>query len=165
MSDIALRPITAEDRPWAASFLIERWGSDRMVAHGDVYYPAQLDGFLATNHGQPVGYATYQIVNSICEIVFIDSGLPQQGIGTALLAAIEEVARHTGCTRLWLVTTNDNLGALRFYQRRDFRLAALRPGALEAARRLKPEIPLVGEFGIPLRDELELEKPLVGVEP
>jgi ribosomal protein S18 acetylase RimI-like enzyme len=82
-----------------------------------------------------------------------------------LLAAIEAVAREHGCVRLWLVTTNDNLGALRFYQRRGFRLTALRPDALGAARRLKPEIPLVGDFGIPLRDELELEKPLVGVQP
>jgi hypothetical protein len=59
---------------------------------------------------------------------------------------------------VWLVTTNDNLVALRFYQRRGFRLSALRPGAVdEARRRLKPAIPDAGAFGIPLRDELELE--------
>jgi hypothetical protein len=58
---------------------------------------------------------------------------------------------------LWLVTTNDNTHALRFYHRLGFRLAALHPGAVEAARRLKPEIPLLGLDEIPIRDELELE--------
>lgn len=68
------------------------------------------------------------------------------------------MARRAGCTRLWLVTTNDNLDALRFYQRRGFRLSRLRPGAVDLSRQtLKPEIPEVGTFGIAIRDELELE--------
>jgi GNAT superfamily N-acetyltransferase len=62
--------------------------------------------------------------------------------------------------RLRLTTTNDNLDALRFYQRRGFRLVALRPGAVDAARALKPEIPVTGAHGIPLRDELDLERAL-----
>jgi hypothetical protein len=58
-----------------------------------------------------------------------------------------------------VLTTNDNVDALRFYQRRGFRLAELHPGAVDEARaRLKPEIPRVGDHGIPLRDELMLEK-------
>jgi GNAT superfamily N-acetyltransferase len=76
------------------------------------------------------------------------------GVGTALLAAVERKAR-----RLWLLTTNDNVDALRFYQRRGFRLAELHPGGVEESRaRLKPEIPETGEYGIPIRDELILEK-------
>ncbi len=55
-----------------------------------------------------------------------------------------------------MVTTNDNLRALGLYQRRGFRLAALRCGAVDQGRRLKPEISEVGEGGIPLHDELEL---------
>ena len=58
---------------------------------------------------------------------------------------------------MWLITTNDNLNALRFYQGRGFRLVAVHPGAVEASRRLKPQIPELGSFGIPIRDELELE--------
>ncbi len=88
------------------------------------------------------------------------SGRPtRQGVGTALLSAVARVAKAAGCSRLWLVTTNDNLHALRFYQRRGFRLVALRPGAIDRARReLKPEISLVGLEGIPIHDELELER-------
>jgi GNAT superfamily N-acetyltransferase len=162
MSDIAVRPLTGADRSWAARFLIDRWGSESMVAHGAVYYPADLEGYIALKHGEPVGHASYEIVGQSCEIVFIDSGPQHEGIGTALLEAVKKAAREKGCTRLWLVTTNDNLDALRFYQRRGFHLSALRPNALEASRRLKPEIPLTGDFGIPLRDELELEMNLTG---
>src|SRR5205823_2603833 len=95
-----------------------------------------------------------------CEITFIDAGEQFQGVGTELLQAVKQHALGAGCRRLWLVTTNDNLSALRFYQRRGFTLCVLRPNALEAARRLKPEIPLSGDYGIPLRDELELEMAL-----
>ncbi len=54
------------------------------------------------------------------------------------------------------MTSNDNLRALRFYQRRGFRLKELRPGAVDEARRLKPQIPLGGAEGIPMREEIEL---------
>ncbi len=74
-----------------------------------------------------------------------------------LIEAVKQAAVSAGCRRLWLITTNDNLHALRFYQKRGFRLVAVYPNALEESRRLKPEIPLVGLDGIPLRDELELE--------
>jgi ribosomal protein S18 acetylase RimI-like enzyme len=78
--------------------------------------------------------------------------------GTALIGEVKRVATRAGCTRLWVVTTNDNIDALRFYQRRDFRLAALRRGAVDDSRaRLKPEIAEIGYHRIPLRDELELE--------
>jgi len=57
-------------------------------------------------------------------------------------------------------TTNDNLNALRFYQKRGFVLAAVYPEAIERARKIKPTISLIGYEGIPLRDEIELEMPL-----
>ncbi|MBX2998099.1 MAG: hypothetical protein KF893_06265 [Caldilineaceae bacterium] len=38
-----------------------------------------------------------------------------------------------------------------------YHLAELRPNALARSRQLKPQIPLVGLDGIPLRDEIELE--------
>jgi hypothetical protein len=65
-----------------------------------------------------------------------------------------------------VITTNDNVDALRFYQRRGFRLAALHQGAVDDSRaRLKPEIPEIGEHRIPLRDELDLELELVPDSP
>jgi hypothetical protein len=62
-----------------------------------------------------------------------------------------------GRGRLWLITSNDNLNAIRFYQRRGMRLTAVHRGAIDEARQIKPSIPLIGEHGIPIHDELELE--------
>ena len=73
---------------------------------------------------------------------------------------VRAAAVAAGCRRLWLITTNDNLPALRFYQRRGFVLAALHRDAIAASRRLKPQIPLLGLDNIPIRDELELEMAL-----
>ena len=94
----------------------------------------------------------------VVEFVLLDALERRHGIGTALLEAVIEIARKSNSRRLWLVTTNDNLYALRFYQRRGLRLARLWAGSTtEARKKLKPEIPLLGEHGIPIRDELELE--------
>ena len=61
------------------------------------------------------------------------------------------------------MTTNDNLDALAFYQRRGFRLSGLRVGAVDEARRtLKPALPVIGEHGIELHDELELTRLVSG---
>ena len=122
--------------------------------------PPSLPGFAAFDGGRPVGLATYAIEGASCECVTLDSLAEGAGVGTALLAAVEKTARTVGCGRLWLITTNDNLSALRFYQKRGFRLVAVHREALAESRKLKPSIPPVGREGIPLRDELELELPL-----
>lgn len=80
-----------------------------------------------------------------------------QGIGTLLLKTAISLARHQNCQRIWLITTNDNLKALGFYQRRGFHLRAVYPDVIKESRRLKPEIPEIGFNNIPLRDEIELE--------
>jgi GNAT superfamily N-acetyltransferase len=113
---------------------------------------------LVAHDGQLAGVLTYVIQGHECEVLTLHADPPGTGAGTALIEAVKAVARAAGCTRLWLITTNDNVDALRFYQRRGFRLAQLHPGAVDDSRaRLKPEIPRVGDHGIPLRDELELE--------
>ncbi len=105
----------------------------------------------------PTGLVTYRLEAVECEIVTIDSLIEGIGIGTALIDTVKAAAVAAKCERLWLITTNDNVKALRFYQRRGFALVAVYRNALEESRRLKPEIPLVGMHGIPLRDEIELE--------
>ena len=91
------------------------------------------------------------IAGDACEIVTLDSLIEGQGIGTTLIEAVKAAAEAAGCRRLWLVTTNDNLHTLGFYQKRGFRLVAVHPGAVDAERRLKPEIPLIGNDGIPIQ--------------
>jgi GNAT superfamily N-acetyltransferase len=103
---------------------------------------------------------TWEIDGEDCELVSIDAVEEGNGVGTALLEAACAAAAAAGCRRVHLMTTNDNLRALRFYQRRGFVLRELRPGAVAAARRLKPQISLIGDHGIPIRDEIVLERPL-----
>lgn len=155
-----IRPLTEADRAWLEEFVPERWGAPTVVGHGRVFRVAELPGFVALEEDEPVGLVTYSIEGEACELVTIDSLREGLGIGSSLLEAVERSARDAGCRRLWLITTNDNLRMLRFAQRRGFSLVALHPNALEESRRLKPEIPLLGLHGIPMRDELELELPL-----
>jgi len=95
-----------------------------------------------------------------CEIITLDSDQRGIGVGSALICMVEEAAEQAGCSRLWLITSNDNLPALGFYQRRGFELVAVHRRAIEQARQLKPQIPYIGFEGIPIRDEIELELPL-----
>ena len=142
---------------WAAALLAQRWGSTRVVSRGQLHDAARLPGFVATLADENAGLVTYRIEGEECEIVTLDSLVAAKGIGLALINAVVRKAKAAGCRRLWLVTTNDNLNALRFYQKRGFRLVAVHANALERSRRLKPQIPLIGQDGIPLRDEIELE--------
>lgn len=160
MSEFSIRPVTSADRAWVRAFITERWHAPVVSAHGELFHPEDLPGFLAEAGGERLGLATYRVDGRGCEIVTLDSARQGSGVGTALVAAVREVAVARGCERLWLITTNDNLDALRFYQRRGFRLAALHRGAVDAARRLKPSIPAEGAYGIPLHDEIELEMTL-----
>ncbi|HLG63023.1 MAG TPA: GNAT family N-acetyltransferase [Ktedonosporobacter sp.] len=163
MSPIQIRPLIDGDSDWVANFVITHWGAATVIAHGVSYTPANLPGFVAIEQGKSeererrVGLTTYMLQGDECEIVTIDSTQPGLGIGTALIEAVKGVAVRSACRRLWLITTNDNLNALRFYQKRGFTLAAIHKNALEQARKLKPQIPLLGNDGVPLRDEIELE--------
>lgn len=158
MAEVAVRPLVDTDRDWVAHLIAERWGAEIVVAHGVVYRPAELAGFAAEDgDGGVLGLLTFVLENQACEVVTLDSVAEGRGVGTALLAAAGQVAREHGCSRIWLITTNDNLHALGFYQRRGYELVAVHRGAVAHSRRLKPAIPLVGAGGIPLRDELELE--------
>lgn len=105
----------------------------------------------------PVGIATYRVEGDECELVTLDALVQRRGVGSALLERVAAEARSRSCRRLWLITTNDNLNALGFYQRRGLRLVALRRDAIAEARKLKPEISAVGAQGIPIRDDIELE--------
>jgi ribosomal protein S18 acetylase RimI-like enzyme len=157
----ALVPLTPASSTAVRRFILDHWSADVVVAHGRVYQPHTLPGFVAHDPaGEIVGLITYCLEGGDCEIVTLDSLRPGQGLGTALIEAVAGVARAAGCRRVRLITTNDNLNALRFYQKRGFRLVALFPNALAETRRLKPGLPLIGFDGIPLRDELALELPL-----
>ncbi len=131
-----------------------------VVGRGKVWTPAELPGFAVFEDDACVGLVTYEIDGEACEIVTIDALREGEGIGTVLLEAVSDAAREAGCDRIRLLTTNNNLRALAFYQKRGFRLVALRPAAIDKQRKLKLAIPEVDSAGLPIRDELHLELPL-----
>ncbi len=156
-----VRPRESADLPAVEPFLA-RNHSTRVARLGRLARPLDHPALLAeTDDGRLAGLLTYvpDPQGGACEILTLHTAHQWRGTGSALIAAVEEVAARQGLGRLWLITTNDNVDALRFYQRRGFRLAALRAGAVDDSRsRLKPEIPEVGDHGIPIRDEIILEK-------
>ncbi len=157
---VLYRCSSAEDTPQVGGFWKEHWGGDSVVVHGDEFRPEDVEGFIALDQGQWVGLVTYAIRGDGCEIVTLDSLRAGCGIGSRLIEQVAAEARRAGCERICLTTTNDNLHALGFYQKRGFVLSKLRPGAVDRSRKVKPSIPLTGMHGIPLRDEIELEMKL-----
>jgi len=158
---VVVRPLEANDRSWLTGFMTERWGVPLAAGGGRLHRLDDLPGFAAVSaDGAVAGVLTYLVDADVCELVSIDSVAQGKGVGTALLEAACEAAAAAGCRRVRLITTNDNLDALRFYQRRGFALTELRPEAVDQSRRMKPQIPLVGAYGIPIRDELVLVREL-----
>jgi SAM-dependent methyltransferase len=157
---LVVRVAERTEREWIAECLRERWGSTEIVSRGRSHDARELPALICLLGDTPVGVATYRLADDQCELVTLDALLERHGVGSALLGHLAALARHEGCRRLWLITTNDNLSALRFYQRRGMRLVAVHRDAVERAREIKPEIPVYGDGGIPITDELELELPL-----
>jgi GNAT superfamily N-acetyltransferase len=157
MPQVKICPTSVTDKDWIAQFIKDHWRSEKIVAHDTIFTPSSLPGFIAIQDKKKVGLITYVIERTGCEIVTLNSLHQSIGVGTALVEAVKKIARKKGCRRVWLITTNDNIQALHFYKKRGFSLAAIHRNALDLSRILKPEIPLIGEHGIPLRDEMELE--------
>jgi GNAT superfamily N-acetyltransferase len=158
---VKVRPREAADQAAAEAFLA-RHNSLRGARLGELVHPMDHPAFVAeTAGGRLAGMLTYVPGQDWqqCEILTLHADQQWRGAGTALIEAAAQLARRQGCTRLWVITTNDNVDALRFYQRRGFCLVRAHRGAVDRSRAcLKPEIPPVGAYGIPLRDEIELER-------
>ncbi|MEU6202250.1 GNAT family N-acetyltransferase [Micromonospora musae] len=158
MGEVTVREAERDDRAGVDALHDREWGGPYVIAHDIRYDLRTLPTLVAVDGaGVVVGALAFHCDADGLEVVSVVAAVPGEGVGTALLEGAATRARATGLDRLWLITTNDNLRALRFYQRRGLRLVAVDPGAVDRARRLKPEIPFVGEDGIPLHDELILE--------
>jgi len=161
-SFIPVREAEATDATWTRSFLRARWNGTTQAVHGEIIDASTLPALIAGDHQ---GLATYRWNGPDAELVTLNAVPAGVGAGSALIEALVARLRAEACTRLWVTTTNDNLSALRFYLRRGFRLAEVRPGAIDEARKLKPSISTVGQHGIPLHDEIELCRMLDPNEP
>jgi ribosomal protein S18 acetylase RimI-like enzyme len=157
---LQLKPVTSDDKNWINELIIKEWGSRIIVTRGKVHFVEDLQGFIAYEKNERVGLLLYEIFKGECEIISISSLKESIGIGSILLKEIERTATLKECSRIWLITTNDNTRAIRFYQKKGFNIRAIYPNSIKNSRVLKPEIPILGEDGIVIRDEIELEKKL-----
>jgi GNAT superfamily N-acetyltransferase len=154
---IVVRRALETERDELHARLRAEWMGDTIVSRGVAHELGELSMLVALEAMSVVGLATYLAGDGECELVTLNAFESSRGVGGALLDAVAAEARDAGCGRLWLTTTNDNLTAQRFYERHGLRLVATHRGAVDEARGLKPSIPLVGEHGIEIHDELEYE--------
>lgn len=159
---VGIRELTVDDARWVRLFLLEHLGSTRVVSRGVLHRVESLPGFVALDGGEPAGLVSYSVVRREFEVVTLHAVASGRGIGSALLGAARQQATALRCSRLWLVTTNDNRLGIRFYKRSGLTLVRIHRGAVAEARRLKPEIPKLGYGGVPIEDELEFELQLPG---
>lgn len=152
-----IRKLRPSDRAWSNALLCEHFDSTRVVSLGRLHDAAALPSLVAVEDGIPVGSLHYSLDGGQCEVVTLVVERPRMGIGTALLGSLVELAKSSACSRLWLVTTNDNHAAQAFYRAVGWRCVAVHAGAIARSRMLKPEIPALGIDGIPLEDEIEFD--------
>jgi ribosomal protein S18 acetylase RimI-like enzyme len=159
---IRVRPIQHGDRPWVVRRLEEAFGDVTVARKGVLADASVLPGFVATDGGRTVGLLTYHAAHGECEVVAIVSTEEGRGIGRALMDAVRDQAAAAGYRRLWLITTNDNSRAFRFYQLWGMDLCAFYRHGARRSREVKPSLPERGADGVPLDHELEFELPLGG---
>jgi ribosomal protein S18 acetylase RimI-like enzyme len=157
---ITIRTIKSPDTAWIRELFIQNWAGDFMVIRGKAYQLEELSGYIAELNNKKVGLITFKVTGRELEITSLNSLLEKKGVGTALVNKVVNLAKTRRLKNIRLITTNDNLNALGFWQKRGFRLFRAYPDSLEIARKLKPALPFVGENDIPLRDEIELEMKL-----
>ncbi|MHC4127847.1 MAG: GNAT family N-acetyltransferase [Planctomycetota bacterium] len=152
-----IRQIEPSDRAWVREFLNGHFGSTRVVSRGVLHLAGELPGFIAFYEGERAGLLTYNVGAGELEVVTLHTARSGAGLGARLLEAARAEATSLGCARMWLITTNDNRPAARFYERWGMSLVAVHRDAVTKARKLKPEIPELGVGGTPIRDEIEFE--------
>ncbi len=160
MNSIQIRPKTAADVEWAEAFLKHQSNTAHLPTVAGEMNILSPTGWIAEVDSEPVGLLLCHFQNDVCHIVSFNVSRKRMGVGESLLNHVESQAAAVGCKKLTCVISNDNLNALRFLQKRGFHLVAIRARAIEERRKHTPTIQLTGEHGIPLRDELILEKDL-----
>src|SRR5215211_1970792 len=154
---IRVRPIERGNRPWVVRRLEVAFGGVTVARKGVLIDASVLPSFVATDRsGRPVGLLTYDVAHGECEVVAIVSTTIGRGVSRTLMDAAHDHAGSSGCRHLWLITTNDNALAFRFYQMWGWTCASSIVTA-RRAREAKPSLPRRGTDGIRLDHELEFE--------
>jgi GNAT superfamily N-acetyltransferase len=156
-SNLIIRSKEPNDSTMLKEIMDKDWGGEPLVVRGEKYYPTILDGLIILGGDKMCGFLSYEIRDHVCEIIAFEIYAQSKGIGTLALNKLKEIAQSKNCNKLYLMTTNDNVDALRFYQKRGFHICGIHLDSVKISRKIKPSIPDIGDHGIPLRDEIDLE--------
>ncbi|KWW12560.1 hypothetical protein AS888_09360 [Peribacillus simplex] len=156
MQIVAKRMIAADT---VKRFFIHHWETSQVVFSRGLFHYAELEGFgVMDEDGEISGLGTYKVSDQVCQIISLNSVHENQGVGSSLLYVMENIAKEKNCHTIKAITTNDNLQALKFFQKRGYAISEIVKNAVEHSREIKPEIPFYSRDGIPIRDEIILEK-------
>ncbi|HET9903963.1 MAG TPA: GNAT family N-acetyltransferase [Xanthobacteraceae bacterium] len=150
-----IRPMT--DRASLEELLRLRWSDGTIFVRGRLLAPQDVEALGAYLDGRLQGVATWRIEQGTLYLLTLNNITDRRGVGVALLGAMLDMGRRKGFPFMRAMLSNDNIPALRFYQKRGFRIVAVHSGVVDMMRSLKPSIPEIGFDGIPMRDEIELE--------
>ncbi len=152
-------PLGNADWQWMQALWKREWGGLTMVSRGTTHRLEHLSALIAVDgEDQYLGLITWSSSGAEAEVTSLNAVNENRGVGSALLDTCENDAYRQGIHRVWLITTNDNIRALAFYQKRGYRIEAVFPGAVDTARKDKPEIPVIAANGVPIHDEILLAK-------
>lgn len=153
-----IEAINKQNRALVIEFFNEHWKSSEMIVSSGRYNCADLPGLIYLEDEKITGLLTYIIMDKTIEIISLDIVIENRGIGTQLMTFMERLAYKNCMFNIRVITTNDNMNALKFYQKLGYRIKGIIPDAVNEARLIKPQIPMVAENGIQILDELVLEK-------
>ncbi|MET1411964.1 GNAT family N-acetyltransferase [Roseibium sp. HPY-6] len=151
---VIIRPTEERDYDAVRQLLTDRWTAPEIMLDNEVFDAPRLPGYVAFDGDDLVGLVTLIKRDGEWEILTLDSINRWGGVGSQLLDAVVTEARSQNVPRLTVRTSNDNLDAFRFYQRRGFRFERIGQGVIDKEREQKPGIPLRGDYGIEIRDEV-----------
>ncbi len=157
---VIIRATEDKDHADVHQLLMERWTAAEIMLDNELIDASRLPGYVAYDGDQLVGLVTIIKRNGEWEILTLDSLNRWGGVGSQLLDAVATEARSKGVSRLTVRTSNDNLDAFRFYQRRGFRFERIGQGIIDQERKQKPGIPLRGDYGIEIHDEVLFSRAL-----
>jgi len=152
-----IKKIIDKDKAWLKKVSLEEYGGEFCVFLGRKFYIEDLEGFYLEDESKKLGLITYEIRDNLCEIMTFNAFSKFQGTGTKLLKKVIQETKNKKLNKIIVRTTNDNLDALRFYQRRNFKIVRIYKNIIDRDRTLKPAIPKIGDYKIPMQDAIELE--------
>jgi ribosomal protein S18 acetylase RimI-like enzyme len=156
---VLVRQAEPADRADTLALFRRDFGRAAVLAFGELMSLEECPAIVAEMRGDLAGALAYRMLPDALHVVALatDPLWQRSGVATHLAGEAEVLARRHGVGRLVFATTNDNLPALYFYQRRGWLITEVVPGAMIPHVR---EHARAGFAGIPVRDEIRLEKRL-----